>query len=145
VFASRPLEIAMYVLQPSFMVDDDLRAGTLVDPMPEYWAHELGVHAVYPSRKHLLPKVRLLIDYLAGALERQRRGEAACALIALPIPLDPLPECLCTRCVFVCDFYTRGMARQVPFHRTAFTTRASAARHVVTRSRAGLQSTPAHS
>ena len=25
---------------------------------------------VYPSRKHLLPKVRLLIDYLAAALQR---------------------------------------------------------------------------
>jgi DNA-binding transcriptional LysR family regulator len=63
------------VLQPSFMVDDDLRAGTLVELMPEYRSHELGVYAVYPSRKHLLPKVRLLIDYLAGALEHQRRAK----------------------------------------------------------------------
>lgn len=58
------------VLQPSFMVDDDLRAGTLVEVMPQYRSHELGVYAVYPSRKHLQPKVRLLIDYLAAALER---------------------------------------------------------------------------
>jgi DNA-binding transcriptional LysR family regulator len=58
------------VLQPSFMVDEDLRAGTLVEVMPQYRSHELGVYAVYASRKHLLPKVRLLIDYLADALER---------------------------------------------------------------------------
>ncbi len=58
------------VLQPLFLVGDDLREGTLVELMPEYRSHELGVYAVYPTRKHLLPKVRLLIDYLALALER---------------------------------------------------------------------------
>lgn len=57
------------VLQPSFMVDEDLRAGRLVEVMPQFRSHELGVYAVYPSRKHLLPKVRVLIDYLAAALE----------------------------------------------------------------------------
>jgi DNA-binding transcriptional LysR family regulator len=58
------------VLQPLFLVGDDLQAGRLVEVMPEYKSAELGVYAVYPSRKHLLPKVRLLIDYLAKALER---------------------------------------------------------------------------
>jgi DNA-binding transcriptional LysR family regulator len=57
------------VLQPSFMVDEDLRAGSLVELMPQFQSYELGVYAVYPSRKHLLPKVRLLIDYLATALQ----------------------------------------------------------------------------
>jgi DNA-binding transcriptional LysR family regulator len=56
------------VLQPSFLVGDDVAAGTLVELMPGYRSHEMGVYAVYPSRKHLLPKVRLLIDYLAEAL-----------------------------------------------------------------------------
>jgi DNA-binding transcriptional LysR family regulator len=58
------------VLQPSFLVEDDLRAGTLVELMPEYKSPDLGIYAVYPSRKHLLPKVRLLIDYLAATLGR---------------------------------------------------------------------------
>jgi DNA-binding transcriptional LysR family regulator len=58
------------ILQPSFLVGDDLAAGTLVELMPEYRSHELGIHAIYPSRKHLPPKVRLLIDYLAHALAR---------------------------------------------------------------------------
>lgn len=47
---------------------DHLHEGTLVELMPEFRSHELGVYAVYPSRKHLLPKVRLLIDYLAAEL-----------------------------------------------------------------------------
>jgi len=55
------------------MVDGDLCAGTLVEVMPQYRSYELGVYAVYPSRKHLLPKVRLLIDYLAAALQRDGR------------------------------------------------------------------------
>jgi DNA-binding transcriptional LysR family regulator len=53
------------ILQPSFMVGDDLRAGTLVEVLPQYRSSELGIYAVYPTRKHLTPKVRLLVDYLA--------------------------------------------------------------------------------
>ena len=59
------------VLQPLFLVEHELRAGRLVELLPEYRSHELGVYAVYPSRKHLLPKVRLLIDHLAAALGRE--------------------------------------------------------------------------
>lgn len=60
------------VFQPAFLVGEDLRAGRLVELMPQYRAPELGVHAMYPSRKHLLPKVRLLIDYLARELGAAR-------------------------------------------------------------------------
>lgn len=56
------------VLQPAFLVGEDLEAGRLVELMPEYKSPELGVYAVYPSRKHLLPKVRVLIDHLVAAL-----------------------------------------------------------------------------
>ncbi|HSI51662.1 MAG TPA: LysR family transcriptional regulator [Ideonella sp.] len=52
------------ILQPSFMVGPDLAAGTLVEVLPGYRALELGVYAVYPSRKFLAPKVRLLVDFL---------------------------------------------------------------------------------
>ena len=55
------------ILQPSFLVGADLRAGTLVELMPEYRSIELGVYAVYPSRKFVSPKVRLLIDFLIAA------------------------------------------------------------------------------
>ena len=52
------------ILQPTFLIGDDLRSGTLVELLPEFRAGELGVYAVYSSRKHLSPKVRLLIDML---------------------------------------------------------------------------------
>jgi DNA-binding transcriptional LysR family regulator len=59
------------VLQPTFMVGPDLEAGTLVEVLPQYRSLELGIYAVYPSRKHVPPKVRLLIDFLAEAFRRR--------------------------------------------------------------------------
>lgn len=56
------------ILQPDFLVGDDLEAGRLVEVLPGYRLPDLGVYAVYPSRKHVLPKVRLLIDHLDQAL-----------------------------------------------------------------------------
>jgi DNA-binding transcriptional LysR family regulator len=55
------------VLQPSFLVGPDLLAGTLVEAMPAWRSLELGVYAVYPSRKFVSPKVRLLIEFLVNA------------------------------------------------------------------------------
>ena len=52
------------VMQPSFMVCADLAAGRLIELMPRYRGVELGIYAVYPTRKHVSPKVRLLIDFL---------------------------------------------------------------------------------
>ncbi|MBA1148532.1 LysR family transcriptional regulator [Ectothiorhodospiraceae bacterium WFHF3C12] len=55
------------VLQPSFIVGPDLERGDLIELMPAYRSVELGIYALYPSRKHLSPKVRLLIDFLVAA------------------------------------------------------------------------------
>ncbi len=55
------------ILQPEFIVADDLRRGALVELMPGYRALTLGIHAVYPSRKHLPIKTRRLVDYLVEA------------------------------------------------------------------------------
>ena len=52
------------ILQPSFMVGADVASGALVELCPGYRALEMGIHAVYGSRKHVAPKVRLLIDFL---------------------------------------------------------------------------------
>ena len=52
------------ILQPSFLVGDDLAAGTLVELMPEFRSLEMGIYAVYPTRKHVSQKVRALIDFL---------------------------------------------------------------------------------
>jgi DNA-binding transcriptional LysR family regulator len=58
------------VLQPTFLVGPDLAEGRLVELLPGYSAGELGIFAVYPTRKHVLPKTRALIDFLADALAR---------------------------------------------------------------------------
>lgn len=55
------------VLQPSFMVSHHLRAGALVEVLPQYRSLELGVYAVYASRRHVTPKVRVVIDFLVEA------------------------------------------------------------------------------
>jgi DNA-binding transcriptional LysR family regulator len=55
------------VLQPSFLVGPHLQSGALVEVLPAYRSVELGVFAVYPSRKYLTPKVRVLIDFLVDA------------------------------------------------------------------------------
>lgn len=55
---------------PCMVVEEDLKTGRLVDIMPG-WAPKGGVvHAVFPSRRGLLPGVRLLIDYLAEHIQR---------------------------------------------------------------------------
>ena len=48
-----------------FIVGEDLKAGTLVEILPEWHSEEAGIYAVYPVRKHLSGKVRALVDYLA--------------------------------------------------------------------------------
>lgn len=55
------------VLQPTFMVGQHLRSGALVEILPAYRSFELGIHAVYASRRHMRPKVRVLIDFLLEA------------------------------------------------------------------------------
>lgn len=54
-----------FILQPTFLVGADLAAGRLVEVLPQYRSLTLGIHAVYPSRKQLTPKVRLLVEFLA--------------------------------------------------------------------------------
>ncbi|CAD2252694.1 LysR family transcriptional regulator [Xanthomonas arboricola pv. juglandis] len=56
------------ILQPDFLVYADLDSGALVELMPEFRAAELGIFAVYPTRKQLPLKVRRLVDFLVDAL-----------------------------------------------------------------------------
>lgn len=65
------------VLQPSFMVGTHLRSGALVEVLPTYRSLELGIYAVYPSRRHLQPRVRALIDFLVQAFRIPAWGDGA--------------------------------------------------------------------
>lgn len=59
------------ILQPGFIVGDDLAQGRLRETMGPFRSGELGIYAVYPSRKFVSPKVRLLIDFLVGAFAQR--------------------------------------------------------------------------
>jgi DNA-binding transcriptional LysR family regulator len=60
------------ILQPSFLVGEDLLAGRLVELVPEFKSIDLGIYAVYPTRKHVSPKVRVLIDFLVDCFSQPR-------------------------------------------------------------------------
>jgi DNA-binding transcriptional LysR family regulator len=53
------------IWQPTFLIGADLRAGRLVRVLPDYHLPDIDVLAVYPSRRHLSAKVRVMIDFLA--------------------------------------------------------------------------------
>ncbi|AZI37337.1 LysR substrate-binding domain-containing protein [Caenibius tardaugens] len=58
---------------PTLMIWEDVEAGRLVHVLPAWRPRPGVVHAVFPSRRGLLPSVRALLDYLAESCERQRR------------------------------------------------------------------------
>lgn len=52
-------------------VQQDLRTGILERVLPEYAHRDGGLYAVYPSRHHLTPKVRVFVDFL---IEKTKHG-----------------------------------------------------------------------
>ena len=54
--------------QPTFLIDQELASGQLVEIMPQFRSVELGIYAVYPSRKFVLPKMRALVEFLSAEL-----------------------------------------------------------------------------
>jgi DNA-binding transcriptional LysR family regulator len=50
---------------PSFIVGADVQASTLVSLLSEFVPTDTAIHAVYPHTRHLSPKVRAFIDFLA--------------------------------------------------------------------------------
>jgi DNA-binding transcriptional LysR family regulator len=55
---------------PFFMVRDGLSNGTLEQLLPEFGSPEALVHAVFPSRRGLVPAVRALLDALLAGFNR---------------------------------------------------------------------------
>ena len=51
---------------PTFIVGRDLQAGALISVLEEYLPQTLALHAVYSHARHLSPKVRAFIDFLAS-------------------------------------------------------------------------------
>ena len=56
------------IVQPAFIVADDIAAGRLIQVLPDWTLGEFALYAVYLSRRHLSAKVRVFIDYLVEQL-----------------------------------------------------------------------------
>jgi len=55
------------ILQPTFLIGEHLRQGRLVRLLPDYHTPEIDVLAVYPSRRYVSAKVRVMVDFLVEA------------------------------------------------------------------------------
>jgi DNA-binding transcriptional LysR family regulator len=51
-------------MKPTYLANPHLRAGGLQAVLPQWQLPGMGIHALYPSRKHLSPAVRALLDFL---------------------------------------------------------------------------------
>lgn len=51
-------------LEPDFIVAPYVRSGQLVPLLRGFAPSSIGIHAMYPSRRHLSAKVRSFVDYL---------------------------------------------------------------------------------
>ena len=58
---------------PTMMIWKDIQEGRLVHVLPEWTPKAAIVHAVFPSRRGLLPSVRALLDFLAAECTEERR------------------------------------------------------------------------
>jgi DNA-binding transcriptional LysR family regulator len=54
------------ILQPTFIVGPDIQRGDLLELLPQFKSMELGIYAVYPSRKLVSPRIRALVDFLVN-------------------------------------------------------------------------------
>lgn len=59
----------------SWHVIDDLRAGRLVQVLPDYPLAESGIYAVMPQRRLVPPRVRAFVDFLAERFANPPWGE----------------------------------------------------------------------
>ncbi|MCS4250003.1 MULTISPECIES: LysR family transcriptional regulator [unclassified Pseudomonas] len=59
------------VLKALWDIQDDLRDGRLIALLEPYANDYLFLNAVFPSRRHLPPRVRVFLDFLADALQQQ--------------------------------------------------------------------------
>lgn len=66
-------------LLPTFIVGADLRSGALRQVLPEFCPPEITIHAVFPSRRWLSPKVRSFVDFLTEYFGSQPEWDACVA------------------------------------------------------------------
>lgn len=55
-----------------FLVEDAIRSGTLVPVLPDVRTPVWPIHALYPKNRHLVPKVRVFLDFVTRILAPRR-------------------------------------------------------------------------
>jgi DNA-binding transcriptional LysR family regulator len=71
---------------PTLLIQDDLRHNLLVEVLPQWLPRSGIIHAVFPSRRGLLPAVRGLLDFLVAEFQELADAEVALALKAASPP-----------------------------------------------------------
>ncbi|MGM9428982.1 LysR substrate-binding domain-containing protein [Hydrogenophaga sp. MI9] len=59
-------------LQPTYLANPHLASGSLMRVLPDWQPPDMAIHALYPSRKHLSPAVRALMDFLVERFSSPR-------------------------------------------------------------------------
>ena len=57
---------------PGFLLEPEIAAGRLQAVLPDWSAATIPISLVYPSRKHLTPKVRGFVDFVAARLAEKQ-------------------------------------------------------------------------
>lgn len=53
---------------PTFVVGEDLKTGRLCEVLSGYESLEVSIFLLYPQRRHLSPKVRAFVDFMAARI-----------------------------------------------------------------------------
>jgi DNA-binding transcriptional LysR family regulator len=73
-------------LIPAFRCAGDLRDQRLERVLPDWTVPETAIHAVYPSTRHLSPKVRAFVEHVAKEMSPPPWERATGGRIALSLP-----------------------------------------------------------
>ncbi|QLI81648.1 LysR family transcriptional regulator [Chitinibacter fontanus] len=57
-------------LQPTYLAKPYIDNGQLIALLPDWQVPAMTIYALYPSRRHLSPAVRALLDFLVGRFEK---------------------------------------------------------------------------
>lgn len=72
------------VLKALWDIQSDLQEGRLIELLQPYACDYLFLYAVFPSRRHLPPRVRVLLDFMANALVEYEGVETSTSSAILP-------------------------------------------------------------
>jgi DNA-binding transcriptional LysR family regulator len=79
-------------LMSHLLVADDIRTGRLRQVLPEFPTRSFPLYVLYPSRRGLPPRTRVLIEYIRELLDPRSRDGARS--VGQHDPLTPHTDCI---------------------------------------------------